>query len=154
MAEVSAPVSIVTAARALGISESQLRRYVASGAPVAHRGARGRGRATLLDPSAIEAWRRAGAGDDRLVVLAAELPELIASAIHSAFLSTDGPHKRATAGALAGVWYLVTTAVLDRLRREVPELGELTTVPDKIAALRVIFRDSGTVGPSRHDEER
>jgi hypothetical protein len=142
------------AARELGVSARQLERDVAAGAPVARRGGRGRGRVTLVDPAAIAAWRSAGAPTAGLLALSAELPELVANAVDDAFRQTEGPHKAATAGAMAGTWYLVTTAILDRLRREMAEVPELSAVPDKIDRLRRIFRDSRMVGSSVHDEER
>lgn len=133
------------AAEALGVAESTLRRWLREGAPQARRGRRGRGRAALVDVQAVRAWRRAEGGEDALRALAGEIPELLAGAMHQAFTLSDGPHKKALAGALAGAWYLAATAVTDRLRRDVSELPEVATVPEKIAALRSIFRDSARV---------
>lgn len=144
-----AQVGIVDAARALGISERALRRDIAAGAPVLRRGSRGRGRAALLDVDAIAAWRRSRAprSDDRLLVLAAEVPEIIGGAMHEAFALVDGPHKRLVAGALAGAGYMAIVALLDRLRREAPSVPEASTLPPKIIRLRQIFGTSGSLEP-------
>jgi hypothetical protein len=138
--------SIPAAARTLGVSEATLRRWLRVGAPVARRGGRGRGRRTLVDAAAIEAWRGCGKASDALVVFAAELPELVADAVHEAFMLTGGPHKRATAGVLAATWYVVTVGILDRLRADVPDLHDPTLVPEKIAHLRMIFAACRNVG--------
>lgn len=139
-------VPLPEAARALGLSTRQLERDIVAGAPVARRGSRGRGHATLVDVVALEAWRRSR--DDRLRMYAAELPELIAGAVWAAFVAETGPHKRALAGALASAWYQVSTAALDRARRDVPDLPELSALPEKITALRRILSDTRTVCPS------
>src|SRR5438876_10443723 len=47
---------IAEAALALGISRSQLKRYIASGCPQLRQGSRGRGHSALLDPRAISSW--------------------------------------------------------------------------------------------------
>ena len=44
----------------------------------------------MLDPQAIAAWRRRRDASDALTVFAAELPELVATAIHQAFVLTEG----------------------------------------------------------------
>jgi hypothetical protein len=133
--------TLAQAACELGISRSQLMRDIRAGAPVARLGSRGRGRQTLLDPEAITAWRRSRSApqpDDRLALLAAEIPSLLAAAVHSAFLQIEGPHKRASAGTLAAAWYLATVALLDRLRADVPGIPEVSTVPEAIESLRKI----------------
>lgn len=132
---------IEAAALELGISEPTLRRWIAAGAPVARRGRRGRGDATLIDPDAIAAWR--GARPDELRVLAGEIPELVAEACWSAFMLVEGPHRTACAGVLAGAWYVVTVALLDRLRRSGLDLAD-PAIPGKIAQLRAIFEHSRT----------
>lgn len=73
--------------------------------------------------------------------MAGELPELLADAMHEAFTLAEGPQKRAMAGFAAGAWYLAATAIVDRLRQDVPDLGEVEIVPAKIGRLRAIFRD-------------
>jgi hypothetical protein len=78
-------------------------------------------------------------------MLAAEVPELTADAIHAAFLEVESNHKRAIAGVLAGVWYLVTVAILDRIRADAPSVPDVESVPDKITALRMIFEKSATL---------
>lgn len=124
----------------LGISPVTLRRWMRAGAPVARRGRRGRGGEALIDPAAVTAWRLSCEVSDHadLIVLAGELPEIVASAIGEAFLHVEGPHKRACAGVLAGAWYLVTLALLDRLRRVVPDLNDPTALPTSIERLRKI----------------
>ena len=138
------------AAAELAVSVPTLRRWIAAGAPVARRGRRGRGGRALVDVRAVRAWRGSSeAAEHRdLEVLAVEVPELVAEAVAEAFRACDGPHKRATAGVLAGAWYLVTVALLDRLRREVPSLADPATVPQKIAHLRSICGDLGRTGGS------
>jgi hypothetical protein len=142
------------AARALGVSESQLRRYVDDGAPVLRRGGRGRGRAALVDVEAIAAWRRSRDGgqalpNDRVVMLAAEIPELAADAVYRAFLAVESNDKCAVAGILAGVWYVVTVALLDRIRAVVPSTPDVETTPEKIATLREINERHGNVAETR-----
>lgn len=134
-------VPLTAAARKLNVSVPTLRRWMADGAPVARRGRRGRGGAALLDVAAIEAWRGTGAATDLLHVLAAEVPELVAGAVEEAFRAATGPHKRAFAGHLALAWFEVTSRLLDRLRRDVPEIPELATVPERIERLRQIARE-------------
>lgn len=135
------PLTLASAAQALGISQATLMRDIRAGAPVARLGSRGRGRRTLVDPEAIASWRRSRSAprpDDRLALLAAEIPSLLAAAMHAAFVQIEGPHKRASAGTLAAAWYLATVALLDRLRTDVPAIPEVSTVPEAIDALRKI----------------
>lgn len=53
----AAALSVAAAARALGLSTSQVRRDVSNGAPVVRRGTVGRGRGTLLELAAYRRWR-------------------------------------------------------------------------------------------------
>lgn len=133
-------VPIHAAAQELGVSIPTLRRWMREGCPVARRGHRGRGCATLLDPVAVESWRRAQGGEDALLAFAGAVPELVAEAVTRSFLATDGPHKRAMAGVLAGCWYVTTTAILDRLREHAPDVPEVDHVPESITRLRKIAR--------------
>lgn len=87
----------------------------------------------MVNPVAVRAWRR----DDTHEVFLATIPERLADAMHEAFVLTEGSHKRAVAGALAGAWYLAVTAIAD----------EPQAVPEKITRLRQIFRDFGTMVP-------
>src|SRR5262245_58720791 len=110
------PKSMIEAARELGISRSQLARDIRAGAPVARRGGRGRGRTTRIDVDAVAKWRKGKGAQldvDALRLFAAVIPELVAEEIYEAFTKIDGPHKRECAGALAAVWYCVTTRLLD-----------------------------------------
>lgn len=129
---------IPDAARALGVGEATLRRWIQRGCPVAARGRRGRGCRTMIDPVAVRAWHRAQGGEDALLAFAGAVPELVAEAVNRSFLATDGPHKRAVAGVLGGCWYLVTTAILDRLREHSPDIPEVSTLPEPVANLRKI----------------
>jgi hypothetical protein len=145
--------TIAEAARALRLSPRQILRDISQGAPVARRGGRGRGRATLIDIDALAAWRRSQQARERefadvLTTIAAELPELCATATHDLFVSLEGPHKRDSAGALAAAWFVVLTCVLDRLRRDAPNVPELSALPEKITRLRRIFSVSATLHPS------
>jgi hypothetical protein len=146
-----AAVSLKQAVSELGISRATLLRSIAEGAPVAQRGGRGRGRQTLVDPVAIAAWREARAAEQaeqqQLLEIAGVVPELVADAVHAAFVQIEGAHKRAAAGLLTGAWYLIASALLDELRRRDPRISELTEVPEKVSRLRVIFDGSGTVTP-------
>jgi hypothetical protein len=134
------------AALALGVQPRTLARWLAAGAPAVRRGRRGRGGGALVDVRAVRAWRLSCEAVEHadLEALAAEVPELVADAVAEAFQQTDGPHKRATAGALAGCWYLVTVALLDRLRRDVPGLTDPATLPRQIGQLRAISAGSRT----------
>jgi hypothetical protein len=139
-------IPIEIAARALGISVRQVERDIAAGAPVVRRGGRGRGNATLINLQAFADWRRSGP-DYRVRALAVELPEIIASAMYEAFVATHGPHKLSCAGVLSRAGYLASVAVVDRLRRDIPDLRELSGVPEKCDTLRRIFELSGKVRP-------
>lgn len=144
------PVRFHQAARELQISPAKLRRLLAQGAPQARRGRRGRGGAAMLDPGAISAWCGLARDPDGLPrVLASELPEILAAAIWTAFVETEGPHKTPCAGVLADAWYLCATAVRDRLAELDSSIPEITTVPLQIDHLRDINRNSGKVGPSQ-----
>lgn len=129
---------IPDAAQELGVSVATLRRWIQRGCPVASRGRRGRGCRTLVDPVAVRAWRRQSDGSDFARTLAGYIPELVGEAVNRSFLATDGPHKRAVAGVLGGCWYLVTTAILDRLREHSPDIPEVSTLPEPVANLRKI----------------
>jgi hypothetical protein len=129
-------------ARALRISVSQLRHDVEHGCPQARQGRRGHGGRALFDPVVVAAWRarRAGVADDAalLRLIAAELPEIFAAAIDAQFNNIEGPHKRAMGRELARSWFLVTTAALDRLRKDAPAIPELAEIPVGISRLRGI----------------
>ncbi|WP_162434816.1 helix-turn-helix domain-containing protein [Pseudoxanthomonas koreensis] len=124
------------AARALGISPRTLRRWLSAGAPVARRGRRGTGGAALIDPHAVLAWRDTCDADAALQAFAGRVPELVACAIAEAHRMIEGPHKRATAGALAGTWFIVSAALTDALRQQVPTIPEIGNVPREIERLR------------------
>ena len=144
-----AAVTIAQAAHELGRSARQLEAYLAAGAPVARRGRRGRGCATLVDVAEVRAWlaaRDSTNGQQQLSALAGAVPEIVADAIYAAFVGTEGPHKRAFAGTLASAWYRVTCALRERIGVGVPEPS---STPEKIAALVRIFSDSGTVSGSK-----
>ena len=140
-------VPLPAAAAELCVSVPTLRRWLRQGAPQARRGWRGRGGDALVDPAAISAWRGSHAAVDHadLEVLAGELPELVAAAVADAFQRVEGPHKRLVAGVLAGAWYVITTALLDRLRRDVPHLRDPDALPREIDRLRSICGGSGIV---------
>jgi hypothetical protein len=56
----AAPLTLAEAARALGTSPRNLRRWIGKGCP-ALQGGRGRGRGYRVDPAAVRAWRAASA---------------------------------------------------------------------------------------------
>ena len=154
------PLPVADAAVQLGCSARQVERLIARGAPVVRRGSRGRGRSTLLDVGAVAAWVRTHAVNsvdhetgtpevlvpnncpaDSLLVLANDVPTLVADAVYATFVAVDGPHKRAVAGVLAGAAYSVTVALLDRIRVDAAGVAELDSLPEKINQLRRIFGD-------------
>lgn len=131
-------LTLPAAAADLGVSTPTLRRWLRQGAPVSRRGHRGRGRAALVDPAAIRAWRNPTTTGIDARVLAAVLPERIAQVLAEAHRQIDGPHKRAAAGVIAGAWYCATVAVLDELREHDHEVAELDAIPEVIERLRKI----------------
>lgn len=96
-----AACTIAEAARDLGISQRELRRWIQDGAPVERHGARGRGHCTLVRVSVLRAWRAAQApsGSDQvtgaLVTLAAEFPERMAAEIARAWRMELAPGRGA-----------------------------------------------------------
>jgi len=75
------PLPIPDAARVLGIRHGTLARWLREGCPVAARGRRGRGCATLVDPAAVREWREAGAVEPSLrEELRRAIPQTIADA--------------------------------------------------------------------------
>lgn len=129
---------IADAAAELGISTPTLKRWIRSGAPVSHRGRRGRGCAARIDPDAVLAWKRGHGGEDALTTFASRIPEIVAAAIAEAHRLTDGPHKIACAGVLAACWYLVATGLLDELREAGANVSEPSKLPEQIERLRLI----------------
>jgi phage terminase Nu1 subunit (DNA packaging protein) len=123
----AAPLPVPDAARQLGVSVPTLRRWIASGAPLARRGRRGRGRATLIDPVAVAAWRAAQAPS--LAVAAAGLPEVLADALADALVQAEGCDKRRLAAVLAGAWYSAAVRVMDHLRLTDADVPDVTVRP-------------------------
>lgn len=123
------------AARELGISPPTLKRWIRAGAPVARRGRRGRGCRTLVDPEAVDAWRRAQGGEDALRALAGRLPEIVGDAMAEAHRLA--PDKRGAAWAAVAGWQLSVAAVFDHLRARGVELAD-PAIPEKIDRLRKI----------------
>jgi hypothetical protein len=132
------PVPVTTAAAALGVSPRQVRRWIADGAPVARRGRQGRGRATLVDPLAMEAWRTSQRVT--LAAAAAGIPDILAGVIVRELERAEGLPKQRMAGWAAGVWYAASVAVMDELRRHDPAVGDVATVPLAVERLRKIGR--------------
>jgi len=144
-------VTVADAAKILKISAADVRRELRAGAPVVDRGGRGRGRSTLVDPAALAEFRstrQSGCAPGVLLAIAQEIPQLIAGAIDQAFVESDGQHKRHLAAPLAAAWYLATCSVLDRMRRDAPDIAEPAEIPEKINRLRVILGSSGRLAPS------
>lgn len=134
---------LTEAARALGISPGTLRRWLAQGAPVAQRGRRGRGKATLVCPDAIRRWRAASDHDARLTKFAGALPELIGKAMADAFrLHPDKRQRAALAWLACAGWQLATEALTDELRHRLPGLPAQQPIPEAVAALRKIAHGS------------
>jgi hypothetical protein len=134
-------LTIDAAAVAMNQKPATVRGWIAHGAPVVRRGARGRGHATLVDPAALDVWRRSDGADRILLEFAARVPALLADVAYDTFLVTSGPHKRASAGSLVAAWYSSTNALLDDLRAHGIDVGEVDRLPDKIVRLRRIFGD-------------
>lgn len=89
-------VPVPAAAAALGVPVGTLGRWMRQGCPVARRGRRGRGCATLVDVQAVAEWRvaveRADTGRAALLVqLRAEAPGMVADAALAA-LQEAGLH--------------------------------------------------------------
>lgn len=110
------------AARALGISESTLRRWCeVLGAPIARRGRKGNLGGTLYDVAAIQAWRDRRWPQSTMTEevqthaeLIADLPQMMANSLNEQFLSATGPHKLRLAAEFAGVWRRFLTALEKR----------------------------------------
>lgn len=147
-------LSIAAAAAALGERRGTIERWIREGAPVVQHGTRGRGKRTLVDVVALDAWRNGTRCEVLLLELAAVVPDLIADAIDGAFCAVSGPHKRALAEPLSAAWYVASVALLDRLRRDAPAIPELSAVPEKITRLRSIFGDTHTLIEIRNQDRR
>ena len=91
---------LAACAVALGLTVRQLRYAVRQGAPVARRGHKGRGGATLVVPAAISAWMQER-GDYTAVQarwkIAREIERTLAESLVLLVRNEDGPHKRALA---------------------------------------------------------
>lgn len=134
-------VPIARAAAVLGVSEGTVRRWIAGGAPVARRGGRGRGRVTLLDPAAIEAWRasqgNAGNTEAALREFAGRIPELLGEAVYQAF--QGAPDKRNGAWVAVAAWQFAVLGIFDALAEELGELPD-PPVPGNVAQLRQVAK--------------
>lgn len=124
---VLAALPVPQAAAALDLSVVQLRRLLRQGAPVARRGARGRGRATLVDVQAVRAWR--ASQHVTLAAASAAIPDVLADALAGSLEQSDGLPKQRLAAVMAGVWYAASVAVLDHLRRFDPGVADVTARP-------------------------
>lgn len=132
-------VPIPDAARALGISPATLRRWIRRGCPVAVRGRRGRGLATLVDPGEVRAWRQAGGREAALLALASSLPDVLAGGIEKAHQLAEGTDKRRLAGILAATWFVASARVLEHLHELHPAIApDPRCVPDQVERLRKI----------------
>ena len=126
-------LNLVDAARALGVAERSLRRWITEGAPTVRRGRRGRGGGTLLDVEAVSAWRAASQGAagrpvddaDQLRAVLAALPQAIAATIDEQFQDASGPHKRALAAEFAALGYRICFLLEDLGGPPVVELPAL-----------------------------
>jgi hypothetical protein len=128
-------VPIAIAAARLGVSEKTLRNWLGAGAPQAVRGGRGRGRKAMLDSNAIKAWRAArnGSGGETntaaLEVIAAEVPDILATALWDAFLFVESTtiSRRTLAGVLLVAGTKAAIDIRTRIARHAP-----TVVPEHI----------------------
>lgn len=128
---------VATAARALGVSESTLRRKIRAGCPVARRGGRGRGKRTLIDPDAVRAWE-AGGGDAALRELAGRIPEALGDAMFEAF--RRAPDKRNGAWIAAYGWQLAVYAIHDEIGERIAEDLPTPAVPETIDRLKKLAK--------------
>lgn len=104
------------------------------GAPVAFKGHRGGGGATLVDVAALRAWHSARhrADERALRELAASYPQELADTLHEAWQHADGLDKRKLARVLVEAWELGTARHLARLRERVPDLPDGGATPEPI----------------------
>lgn len=130
-------VPVHLAALELGVRVPTLRRWIAAGAPVARRGTRGRGRATLVEPAAVASWR--ASQRVTLAAAAAAIPAVLAGALADALERAEGLPKQRTAGLLAFAWYLAATRCMDHLREVDPAVADVTEpLPLAVERLRKI----------------
>lgn len=141
-------LTIGQAAVALDLPESTLQFWISrKGCPVARKGGRGRGRATMIDVAAVRAWM---AGRDQpattaptterdvMRAYAERLPDLLAQAMFAAYCAVESPAKRQLAASVAVAWYRAASQELDRLRDLWPDVPHVTTVPETINKLKLI----------------
>ncbi len=133
---------LAEAAKVLGTSVPTLHRWIASGAPVARAGRRGRGHAALVDPDAVAAWRRAQAAHDgatAALVAHGTRAETVSDAVAERLfelwqrreLEVFGVPRHQTAKLAGFVWHQVAVALHAHLG-----LDPVDVVPPKIAQLR------------------
>ncbi len=118
--DVNRPVTIPEAARALGVSDSTLRRWLKAGAPVVRRGRKGRGGQTLIDVGAVQAWR--GMPGTPVGISASQVAGLVAKGVEDAFRDADGPHKAAAAALMVATWYHVSARILEAMGDPDPDI--------------------------------
>ena len=135
-------VPLPAAAERMNVPVGTMRRWVRQGCPVAQPGRRGRGHATKVCLRSVTAWRDAQRADERAAAeLAAELPAVLAQAAYNQWLRTEGQgHRRAMAGALAGVWAVFAGAAVDHLQERFPGAGipHMSQRPEAIERLAKI----------------
>jgi len=133
------PVGITACALELGMSRRSLERHLDAGAPQYRRGHRGRGGQALLDPDAIGAWiaQRDGRanGEELIRLFTADVPAIVAAAIARQFASIDGPHKKAIGPELQRLWSEICIELLERARRDAPDLPDVNHVPYDIVQI-------------------
>lgn len=144
-----AGLTIEQAAAELGLPPTTLQFWVAHKCcPVARRGGRGRGNATLVDVAAVRRWQadrdqpatnaQPTTEHDLALAYARRLPDLLADAMYNAWRETDGPAKRQLAASLACAWYEIASQELDRLRVRHPDIPHIASLPEAIVKLKSI----------------
>lgn len=152
-----AAVTIPEAAAALGISQRELKAWIAAGAPVHRRGRRGRGCSTTLIVPALSAWRDAASAASvdasavALVALAANAPERLATEVWQIWCHEVAPGKGAwwrklpiSQADAAQLHELIYQVALEAVRGLVAEavgpgrLPPLPAYPDAMARLQKI----------------
>ena len=141
-------LTIGQAAAELDLPPSTLHFWISrKGCPVARKGGRGRGNATMVDPAAVRRWQAdrdqpaptaPTSEHDLALMYAQRLPDLLAQAMFAAYCAVESPAKRQLAAAVACAWYQATSAELDRLRDRHPNIPHVTSLPEAINKLKSI----------------
>jgi len=132
-------LTVAEAARALEIPQGRLRRWIRTGCPVAQRGRRGRGGATLIDAGAVREWREAQSDDALVLALASSLQDVLGDATVKAYMQTTGfDNRRRLARVFVATYYVCACAVRDRLQKVCSRVPPINSLPASIERLKQI----------------